>query len=64
MPSNNTSFYQYDPSSAAAIIFAVLYAIVTLTTVFQFFRYRAWAWLSMVVASISMVAYLEIDIYH
>lgn len=47
------SFYQYDPSTAAAVVFAILYAVENIILLYQLIRYRAWAWTVFFVASIS-----------
>ena len=47
------SHYQYDPSTAAAVVFAILYAIETTILLYQLIRQRAWAWIAFSVASIS-----------
>lgn len=44
------SYYQYNPSLGAAVVFAVLYSITFVLTVFQWIRYRAWVWIIMVIA--------------
>jgi len=36
--------YNYDPSFAASVVFAVLYAIVVLANLVQIVRHRAWFW--------------------
>jgi hypothetical protein len=48
------SYYHYEPSLVAAVIFAALYGLAFIATVVQWVRYRAWVWLAMVVASGSM----------
>ena len=45
--------YNYEPSSAGAVIFLALYAIATLTNLFQYVWYRSWFWWPMVFAVIS-----------
>jgi hypothetical protein len=45
-------YYPYDVSHAAAIVVAVLYTMVAAVTVFQYFYYRSWVWLVMVIASL------------
>jgi len=45
--------YAYTPSFATAVLFLVLFAIVTLANVFLFFRHRSWFWWSMNLAVIS-----------
>lgn len=47
------SHYNYDPSIPAAALFAALYLIAALVTLFQWIKYRAWVWLVMVVAAFS-----------
>jgi hypothetical protein len=47
------NFFDYDPSFPAAIIFAVLYTIPCLVTVYQYVALRCWFWIFMVIASIS-----------
>ncbi|KAE8376537.1 RTA1 like protein-domain-containing protein [Aspergillus bertholletiae] len=44
--------YPYDPSKVAPIIFAVLYSISAIVTTVQYFWWRCWYWLPMVVASL------------
>ncbi|KAB8229627.1 hypothetical protein ETB97_012075 [Aspergillus alliaceus] len=44
--------YPYDPSKAAAIVFAVLYGISAMVTIIEYFWWRCWYWLPMVVASL------------
>ncbi|KAF3406985.1 hypothetical protein DPV78_000640 [Talaromyces pinophilus] len=46
------SLYDYDPSVSAAIIFAVLYSIVGVTTTYQYIALRCWFWIFMVIASL------------
>ncbi|TAQ90322.1 hypothetical protein B7494_g1394 [Chlorociboria aeruginascens] len=45
------SKYNYEPSFEAAVIFAMLYTVVFVTSAFQCLRYRAWVWIIMVVAA-------------
>ena len=45
--------YSYTPSFATAVLFIILFAIVTLANVFLFFRHRSWFWWSMNLAVIS-----------
>jgi hypothetical protein len=45
--------YAYTPSFGAAVLFVVLFAIVTLAHVFLIFRHRSWFWWSMNLAVIS-----------
>lgn len=47
------SWYDYKPSEAAAIIFAVIYVIATIVSIYQTIRSRAWIWIVMVFASLS-----------
>ena len=47
---NSGSFYRYDPSLGAAIIFAALYTLAFCATFIQWIKYRAWVWVIMVVA--------------
>jgi hypothetical protein len=58
-----TSYYEYSPSLGAAIVFAVLYSITLILSVFQWIRYRAWVWIVMVTAVASKL-YLHIGNYH
>ena len=44
------SFYPYEPSTAAAAIFAVLYGLSFVGAVVQFIRLRTWVWIIMVLA--------------
>jgi hypothetical protein len=44
------SYYEYSPSLGAAIVFAVLYSAIFVLAVFQWIRYRAWVWITMVIA--------------
>ncbi|CZR61014.1 related to RTM1 protein [Phialocephala subalpina] len=44
-------YYHYSPSLSAAIVVAVLYTLAFIGTVFQFMRYRSWAWTAMVAAA-------------
>jgi hypothetical protein len=46
----NISAYSYPVSEPAAIIFAVLFGISTLISIFQLFKYRAWIWFVMILA--------------
>ncbi|KAJ2897988.1 putative rta1 domain protein [Zalerion maritima] len=48
--SSVTSYYQYDPSTEAAIVVAVLYGLSFGASVFQTIKDRAWAWLVMSLA--------------
>ncbi len=45
--------YNYPPSFAAAVVFLVLYVIITGFNLFQFIFYRAWFWWPMVFAILS-----------
>ncbi|KYG44293.1 hypothetical protein M433DRAFT_110468 [Acidomyces richmondensis BFW] len=45
-------YWPYEPNHSAAIAAAALYAVVTFITVFQYFWYRAWVWLVIIIASI------------
>ncbi|QKX62190.1 uncharacterized protein TRUGW13939_09349 [Talaromyces rugulosus] len=45
------SFYDYDPSLAAAAIFAALYGVCFIWTTYLWLKHRAWVCLIMVVAS-------------
>ncbi|KAJ6139292.1 hypothetical protein N7471_005778 [Penicillium samsonianum] len=47
-----SNIYDYTPSIAAAVVFAVLYSLTCLTTTAQYFMLRCWFWLFMVIASI------------
>lgn len=47
------SYYNYNPSTAAAWIFTILYAIVTAIGLFQTIRKRSWIWLVFIFASTS-----------
>ena len=48
-----STFYLYNPSTAAAIVFAILYAVENIILLYQLIRYRAWAWIAFCAASIS-----------
>ncbi|KAN0096718.1 hypothetical protein V8E51_015523 [Hyaloscypha variabilis] len=50
---NQSSLWVYDPSVAAAAVFAVLYTIACAVTVFQYFWFKCWFWIFMVIASLS-----------
>jgi hypothetical protein len=45
--------FSYTPSFGAAVLFVILFAIVTLANVFLFFRHRSWFWWSMNLAVVS-----------
>ncbi|KAJ5113736.1 RTA1 like protein-domain-containing protein, partial [Penicillium angulare] len=47
----NTSFYQYDPSLAVAIVAAALYGTAFVLTFVQWIRYKSWIWVVMVLAA-------------
>jgi hypothetical protein len=47
------SYYNYDPSVGAAIVFAVLYGIAFVGTVVQWIRFRPVIWLVMVISAAS-----------
>ncbi|KAE8349946.1 RTA1 like protein-domain-containing protein [Aspergillus coremiiformis] len=44
--------YPYDPSRVAAVVFAALYGITAVVTTIQYFWWRCWYWLPMLVASL------------
>lgn len=50
----SVSFYDYSPSLAAAVVFAVLYSITFLLTTALWLKHRAWVCVVMVVAAASM----------
>ncbi|KAL2809172.1 RTA1 like protein-domain-containing protein [Aspergillus granulosus] len=53
------SYYHYDPSVAAAVIFAVLYGIAFVGTIVQWFRFRPVVWLVMVIsAAMESIGYI------
>ena len=49
-------YNKFDPSVVAAVIFAVLYTACCAITTFQYFWYRCWFWLFLVIASWSRIA--------
>jgi hypothetical protein len=53
MAAVHPSHYHYDPSMAAAVVASALYGLGFVATVVQWFRYRAWVWLVMVLAAAS-----------
>lgn len=46
----HASYYDYSPSQPAAGVFAALFGLAFLVTLFQAIRTRAWIWLVMVFA--------------
>ena len=44
------SFYPYEPSLAAAAVLCALFGASFLISAYQFFRYRSWVWIVMVVS--------------
>ncbi|RKL39326.1 hypothetical protein BFJ72_g6798 [Fusarium proliferatum] len=49
------SFYRYEPSTAAAVIFVILFSVTTLVHVFQMFRTRTWYMLAFCLGGISEI---------
>ncbi|KAH8602675.1 RTA1 like protein-domain-containing protein [Bisporella sp. PMI_857] len=43
--------YRYDPSLAAAVVFAVAYGLVFIAYVIQWIKYRSWVWIVMVISA-------------
>jgi hypothetical protein len=58
------SFYHYDPSLAAAAIFAALYGVYFFWTTYLWLKHRAWVCLIMVVASASTLSQTDCKIRH
>ncbi|KAF5700220.1 RTM1-like protein [Fusarium globosum] len=50
------SFYRYEPSTAAAVIFVILFSVTTLVHVFQMFRTRTWYMVAFCLGGISEIA--------
>ncbi|KAG7417550.1 Protein RTM1 [Fusarium oxysporum f. sp. rapae] len=50
------SFYRYEPSTAAAIIFVVLFSITTIIHVFQMIKTKTWYMLAFCLGGISEIA--------
>ncbi|KAH7207924.1 RTA1 like protein-domain-containing protein [Fusarium redolens] len=50
------SFYRFDPSTAAAVIFIVLFSITTIVHVFQMIKTRTWYMLAFCLGGISEIA--------
>ena len=46
------SYYSYDPNFAAGVLFAVLYTLVSLVAIGQFFYYKSWFWWPMVLCCV------------
>ncbi|KAG4413305.1 hypothetical protein IFR04_013565 [Cadophora malorum] len=46
------SWYDFRPVLAPAIVFGILYAVAFIITAFQFFRYKSWFWICMVIGSL------------
>lgn len=57
----NLSYYRYSPSVGAAVLFAVLYSIIFVLAVFQWIRYKAWVWITMIIAVASKC---NLDYWH
>lgn len=47
-------FYRYTPSLAAAVIFVVIFTLVTCLHLFHLARYRAWFMLPVLVGGVCM----------
>lgn len=52
-------FYEYNPSVAAAVVYAILYTATCGFTLWQYFSKRAWFWLFLIIASISELMLVE-----
>ncbi|KAH7213124.1 RTA1 like protein-domain-containing protein [Fusarium oxysporum] len=50
------SFYRYEPSTAAAVIFVVLFSITTIVHVFQLIKTKTWYMLAFCLGGISEIA--------
>ncbi|KAH6689925.1 RTA1 like protein-domain-containing protein [Leptodontidium sp. MPI-SDFR-AT-0119] len=46
------NYFDYEPSLPAAIVFAVLYTIPCIVTVYQYFALKCWFWIFMVIAAL------------
>jgi len=56
-------FYHYDPSAAAAIIFIVVFAILTIIHVYQLVRTRTWFFIAFAVGGVfEAVGYVGVRI--
>lgn len=49
------SYYNYDPSLGAAVVFAVLYTLAFIGAIVQWLRFRPVVWLVMLIAGASML---------
>ena len=49
----NFKYYEYSPSTAAAVLFTAIYVVETILLAYQIIRYRAWIWVIFLVASLS-----------
>ncbi|KAH7407937.1 RTA1 like protein-domain-containing protein [Cadophora sp. MPI-SDFR-AT-0126] len=47
-----TNWYDYEPVLAPAIVFGILYTVAFAVTTYQFFRYKTWFWICMVVGAL------------
>lgn len=52
-PRVTANWFDYDPLLAPAVVFGILYAVAFAVTAFQFFRYKSWFWVCMVVGALS-----------
>ncbi|SCO22743.1 related to RTM1 protein [Fusarium fujikuroi] len=50
------SFYRYEPSTAAAVIFVILFSVTTFVHVFQMFRTKTWYMVAFCLGGISEIA--------
>jgi hypothetical protein len=50
---NSETYKYYEPSLAAAVVFAVLYGMTCIATVVQYVYYKSWFWFFAVLASVS-----------
>ena len=48
-------YYRYDPSMAAAILFAILFALTTIVHLYQFVQTRTWIMIPMLVGGLCML---------
>ncbi|CZT02522.1 related to RTM1 protein [Rhynchosporium agropyri] len=47
-----TNWYDYEPALTPAIVFGILYTVAFVFTAFQFFRYKTWFWICMVIGGL------------
>ena len=57
-------YYRYDPSMAAAILFAILFAFTTIVHLYQFVQTRTWIMIPMLVGGLCKFLHISFAKQH